>query len=60
MIQEVGADNIVYGSDYGQIHNPPHVVGTRWIIKLLLSYGASEEDVRKVMKETPAKHLGLE
>jgi len=60
MIKEVGADNIVYGSDYGQIHNPPHVVGTRWLIKLLLSYGATKDEVRKVMQETPAKHLGLE
>lgn len=59
MIKEVGAENIVYGSDYGQIHNPPHVVGTRWMIKLLLSYGAPMEDVRKVMQETPVKHLGL-
>jgi len=60
MIKEVGAENIVYGSDYGQIHNPPHVVGTRWLIKLLLSYGATIEEVRKVMQETPTKHLGLE
>jgi len=60
MIKEVGADNIVYGSDYGQIHNPPHVVGTRWLIKLLLSYGATKDEVRKVMQETPAKHLGLD
>ncbi len=60
MIKEVGADNIVYGSDYGQIHNPPHVVGTRWLIKLLLSYGATNDEVRKVMQETPAEHLGLD
>ncbi len=60
MIKEVGADHIVYGSDYGQIHNPPHVVGTRWLIKLLLSYGATKDEVRKVMQETPAKHLGLD
>lgn len=60
MIKEVGADNIVYGSDYGQIHNPPHVVGTRWLIKLLLSYGATKDEARKVMQETPAKHLGID
>jgi len=60
MIKEVGAEHFVYGSDYGQIHNPPHVVGTRWIIKLLLSYGATIEEVRQVFQEAPARHLGLD
>ncbi|MBW1962830.1 MAG: amidohydrolase family protein [Deltaproteobacteria bacterium] len=60
MIKEVGADHIVYGSDYGQVHNPPHVVGIRWVVKLLLSYGATSEEVRKVLQQTPARHLGLD
>lgn len=60
MIKEIGADNIVYGSDYGQIHNLSHVHGTEWMIRLLLAYGATKEEVGKVFKETPAKHLGLE
>lgn len=60
MIKEVGADNLIYGSDYGQIHNPPHLIGTEWTIKLLLAYGATKEEVRKVMQTTPALHLGLD
>ena len=60
MIKELGPENVVYGSDYGQIHNLPHVYGTRWMIKLLLAYGASKDEIRKVFKETPAEHLGLD
>ena len=45
VIKEVGADNLVYGSDYGQIHNMPHIVGTEWTIKLLLAYGATKKEV---------------
>jgi hypothetical protein len=60
MLKEVGANHFVYGSDYGQIHNPPHVVGTRWLIKLLLSYGTTQEEVKKVFKDNPSQHLGLD
>lgn len=60
MIQEVGADHFVYGSDFGQIHNPPHIIGTRWMIQMLLAYGVSKEAVTKIFKTNPAKHLDLE
>lgn len=60
IVKECGADNVVFGSDYGQNFNPSHVVATRWMIKLLLAYGVTKEEIRKVFKETPAKHLGLE
>ncbi|MBW1817738.1 MAG: hypothetical protein JRJ60_11330 [Deltaproteobacteria bacterium] len=60
MIKEVGARHFVYGSDYGQIHNPSHVVGTRWLIKLLLAYGATTEEVQQIFQISPAEHLGLE
>ncbi len=59
MIKEVGADHFVYGSDYGQIHNPSHLIGTEWTIKLLLAYGATREEIKKIFQTTPAKHLGL-
>jgi hypothetical protein len=59
MIKEVGARHFVYGSDYGQVHNPPHVVGTRWLIKLLLAYGATNEEVQQIFQISPAEHLGL-
>ena len=60
MIQEVGADHFVYGSDFGQIHNPPHIVGHRWMIQMLLAYGVSKEEITKIFKTNPARHIGLE
>jgi hypothetical protein len=60
IIKEVGADHLVYGSDYGQVHNPTHLIGTEWMIKLLFAYGANKEELKKVFQTTPAKHLGLE
>lgn len=60
MIQEVGADHFVYGSDFGQIHNPPHIVGHRWMIQMLLAYGVSKEEIKKIFKTNPARHIGLE
>lgn len=60
MIQEVGADHFVYGSDFGQLHNPPHVVGNRWMIQMLLAYGVSKDAIVKIFKTNPAKHLCLE
>lgn len=59
MLKEVGARHFVYGSDYGQVHNPSHLVGTRWTIKLLLAYGATVHEVRQVFQTSPAEHLGL-
>jgi hypothetical protein len=59
MIKEIGPENVVYGSDYGQVHNLPHVQGTRWMIKMLLAYGATKEEITQVFKTTPEKHLGL-
>ena len=60
MIEEVGADHFVYGSDFGQIHNPTHIIGTRWMIQMMLAYGVTKEDLVKIFKTNPARHLGLE
>jgi hypothetical protein len=60
MIKEVGAENMIWGSDSGQIHNPTHIEGMRWFIKVLLAYGITKEEVEKIIKINPANHLGLE
>ena len=60
MIKELGTENLVYGSDLGQIHNPSHVTITRWVIKMLMSFGATKEELIEVFQETPAKHLELD
>jgi hypothetical protein len=60
VVKEVGPDNVVYGSDYGQLQNFPHVVGNRWMIKLLFAYGCTKEELYKVFQQTPAMHIGIE
>lgn len=60
MIKEVGAEHFVYGSDFGQIHNPPHIVGTKWMIQILLAYGVTKEEITKIFKINPLVHLGLD
>jgi hypothetical protein len=59
-IKEVGAEHCVFGSDFGQLQNVPHIAANRWMIKLLLSYGCTKEELYKVFQVTPAEHLGLE
>lgn len=60
IVREVGPDNVLYGSDFGQLQNFPHVIANRWMIKLLLAYGCSKEDLRTVFQVTGARLLGLE
>jgi len=59
-IKEVGPKNCLYGSDYGQFQNFPHIVANRWMIKVLLSYGCSKDELYQVFQVSPAEHLGLE
>jgi predicted TIM-barrel fold metal-dependent hydrolase len=60
IVKEVGPENIVYGSDLGQFQNMPHMIANRWMVKLLLAYGCTKEELRTVFQVTPAEHLGLE
>lgn len=60
IVKEVGPENVVYGSDFGQFQNIPPVVANRWMIKLLLAYGCTKEEIYTVFQVTPAKLLGLE
>ena len=60
IVKEVGPENLVYGSDFGQLQNFPHIVANRWMVKLLLAYGCTKEEIRTVFQETPARLLGLE
>jgi hypothetical protein len=60
IVKEVGPENLMYGSDFGQLQNFPHIVANRWMVKLLLAYGCTKEELRVVFQETCAKLLGLE
>ncbi len=59
IVKEVGAENLLYGSDFGQLQNFPHIVANRWMIKLLLAYGVTKEEIRTVFQVTGARLLGL-
>jgi hypothetical protein len=60
VVKEVGPENVVYGSDLGQLQNFPHSDGARWMVKMLLAYGCTKEELYKVFQVTPARHLGLD
>jgi hypothetical protein len=60
VVKEVGAANLVYGSDFGQLQNFPHVVANRWMIKLLLAYGITKDEIRTIFQVTGAELLGLQ
>lgn len=60
IVKEVGPENLLYGSDFGQLQNFPHIVANRWMIKLLLAYGCTKDEIRTVFQETGSRLLGLE
>src|SRR6185503_3129878 len=59
IVKEVGPENLLYGSDFGQLQNFPHIVANRWMVKLLLAYGVSKEEIRQCFQVTGARLLGL-
>lgn len=60
VIQEVGLEQIVIDSDYGQKNNGCPVEGTKRFIELLVDqHGVKEEAIVKMVKDNPAQLLGL-
>jgi imidazolonepropionase-like amidohydrolase len=53
------SDHMVLGSDSGQIQNPIHIEGMKWLIRVLLAYGITKEKIIKIFKTNPAAHLGI-
>jgi hypothetical protein len=60
IVKEVGPENLLYGSDFGQLQNFPHIVANRWMIKLLLAYGCTKDEIRTVFQVTGANLLGID
>lgn len=60
VIETVGAERCVSGSDFGQVLHLDAIDGMRVFIRALLGFGASPEDVRTIVRDTPARLLGLE
>lgn len=58
-ILAAGVKHSSIGSDLGQVDNPTPVEGMRQAIKLCLALGFSEDDVRLMVRDNPAKLVGL-
>lgn len=59
-IEAAGAANSSLGSDLGQVDNPSPVEGLRQAVALCLGLGFSEAEVRTMVRDNPARLLGLE
>ena len=57
-IEAAGVVHSSLGSDLGQVDNPSPVEGMRQIIKLCLALGFSEQDVRTMVRDNPARLVG--
>lgn len=58
-IDAAGVEHSSIGSDLGQVDNPSPVEGMRQAIKLCLALGYSEDDVRLMVRDNPAKLVGI-
>lgn len=59
-IKEFKGENLVLGSDLGQMSGPPHPEGLRMLLASLLDEGVPYEFLEKMAKVNPAKVLGIE
>jgi len=59
-IREVGPDHCILTSDLGQAFNPVHPDGLLSWIQLLHARGFTQQETDRMLKQNPAKFLGLE
>ena len=60
IIEKVGVDKCVMGTDFGSMLNPPPVEGMKLYIRLLLAMGVSKKDIRTMLVTNSSKLLGIE
>ena len=58
-IRRIGADRFILSSDRGQANGPTHPDGLVAAAKALMSQGITEAEVGRMMKDNPARLLGL-
>lgn len=58
-IKAVGSEHCVMATDFGHELIPSPIQGMKEYIEEMMKYGISEEEIRKMTKETPAKLLNL-
>jgi L-amino acid N-acyltransferase YncA len=59
MIREIGAENCIFSTDYGQAFSPIAPEGMRMGIAALLAQGMEDVEVGLMVKDNPARLLGL-
>lgn len=59
-ISAVGPERTTLGSDLGQVGNPLPVEGYRRLVERLLDAGISERDVQLMVRDNPARLIGLD
>lgn len=58
-IWKIGADRFILSSDRGQANGPQHPDALVAAAKALMSHGMTEAEVSRMMKDNPARLLGL-
>lgn len=59
VIKTVGPGRCVAGSDFGQVLHVDTIDGMRIFIRALLGFGMAKEDIVTIVRDAPAKLLGL-
>jgi hypothetical protein len=59
-IKEIGPRHCIIGSDFGQVLHMDAIDGMRVFIRALLGYGIQPEEISVMLKDNPARLMGLD
>jgi hypothetical protein len=59
-MKQVGTENCIITTDFGQIDNPPAPEGMKSFIRVLLEGGIDEKGIEIMAKKNPARLLNLD
>jgi hypothetical protein len=59
-IRRIGARRCVSGSDFGQVLHLNAIDGMRVFVRALLGFGVPADDIRTILRDNPARLLGLD
>jgi len=59
VIKTTGAEHNILTTDFGQVHHPSPIEGLRFFARTMIEFGATEEDVRKMICDNPRRLLRL-
>ena len=58
-IKTIGPEHCVLSTDFGQIFNPPATEGFHMMLAIMLMFGLNEHELSILVKDNPARILGL-